>query len=107
MTEEDLRPYTVMKSFLMEMDLALAIARAQGEHLLKFRHPEGRFAETLRREIRRHKKNGKVVFLVKGEKFHTDYPEARYLLDRFPETASDPDLGKENAECTIVCISMP
>lgn len=104
MTVVDLRPYTRTRSAIMEADFALATAHAKGIMVVKFLHESDRVSELLRRSMRFHKREGRVRFLIPGEKFEPMDQATRYLFDRFPETEQDEDLGKKNKNMTIVFI---
>ncbi len=99
---KDLRDYPTPKSAVLEADFTLATAYVKREKLIKFLHNSDRVSLLLRRLIRQRKREGKVNFLIAGEKFKESDNITEYLLNQFPEEANDEDLGKQNKNITIV-----
>ena len=70
--------------------------------VIKFLHNSDRVSLLVRRQIRVRKREGKVNFLIAGEKFKVNETITEFLLNRYPEEANDEDLGKQNKDITIV-----
>lgn len=104
MLTKDLTSISLHKPMLREMEFTLATERCYGERLIKFITRSETATLLLRRTLRRLKEEGRICFFVSGEDFHADDQTTQYLINRFPQTASDPDLGKKNASITVVCI---
>lgn len=101
---------------LPDVDAALRILEYQfasaaviGERVVKVIHgygSTGRGCGKLRTAARRWGKNDpRVGFIVKGEDFSIFNPQARYLVEKFPSVADDPDLENCNEGITLFFIS--
>lgn len=101
---KDLRDIVLHKPMLREMEFTIATERCYGEKLIKFITRSETAALLLRRSLRKLKEEGRICFFVAGEDFHTDNQTTQYLLNIFPKEEKDPDLGKNNASITIVCL---
>ncbi len=99
---KDLRNCPTPKSAVLEADFILATAYVKRDMLIKFLHNSDRVSLLVRRLIRQRKREGKVNFLIPGEKFKENDNITEFLLNRFPEEAGDEDLGKQNKNITIV-----
>lgn len=106
MLTKDLREIVLHKPMLREMEFTLATARCYGERLIKFITRSETAATLLRRSLRKMKEEGRICFFVAGEDFRIEEQTTQYLLNVFPETEKDPDLGKKNADVTVVCLYM-
>ncbi|MBP3437504.1 MAG: hypothetical protein J6K61_06350 [Clostridia bacterium] len=98
---KDLRHLPSTKAAVLEAEFALLTARAKGIRLIKFLHDSDRVSLLVRRQIRVRKREGKVDFLIAGEKFKECDIRTEYLLNKYPEEAADEDLGKQNKNITI------
>ena len=108
--------YTIdLREGLPDVDAALRIleyqfasAAAIGEQVVKVVHGCGstvRGGGRLRTEVRRWGRNDRRVGLVvKGENFTEENPQARYLIEKFPQVAADADLEQHNEEITLFFI---
>lgn len=101
---------------LPDVDAALRILEYQfasalviGERVVKVIHgygSTGRGCGKLRTAARRWgKEDSRVGFIVKGEDFSIFNPQARYLVEKFPEVASDKDLENCNEGITLFFIN--
>ena len=101
---------------LPDVDAALRILEYQfasalviGERVVKVIHgygSTGRGCGKLRTAARRWgKEDSRVGFIVKGEDFSIFNPQARYLVEKFPEVAHDPDLENCNEGITLFFIN--
>ncbi len=101
---------------LPDVDAALRILEYQfasaaviGERVVKVIHgygSTGRGCGKLRTAARRWgKEDARVGFIVKGEDFSIFNPKARYLVEKFPHVASDPDLENCNEGITLFFIN--
>ena len=101
---------------LPDIDAALRILEYQfasaaviGERVVKIIHgygSTGRGCGKLRTAARRWGKNdSRVGFMVKGEDFSIFNPQARYLVEKFPEVANDKDLENCNEGITLFFIN--
>lgn len=106
MLVKDLSHIVLHDPLLREMEFTLATERCYGEKLLKFITRSKTVTLLVRRTLRKMKKEGKICFFVAGEDFSPEDQTTQYLLDVFPEVAKDPDLAKENASMTLVCLSL-
>lgn len=100
---------------LPDVDAALRILEYQfasaaviGERVVKVIHgygSTGRGCGKLRTAARRWGKNDpRVGLVVKGEDFSIFNPQARYLVEKFPHVAKDPDLENCNEGITLFFI---
>lgn len=100
---KDLRNCPTPKSAVLEADFIMMTEYVKGEHkVIKFLHNSDRVSLLVRRQIRVRKREGKVNFLIAGEKFKVNETITEFLLNRYPEEANDEDLGKQNKDITIV-----
>ena len=104
MLVKDLRPILLHKPMLREMEFILATERCYGEKLIKFITRSETATLLLRRTLRKLKDEGRICFFVAGEDFHRDNQTTQYLLNIFPHVEKDEDLGKKNADITVVCL---
>ena len=104
MQTKDLTTIALHKPMLREMEFTLATERCYGERWIKFVTRSETAAVLLRRSLRKLKEEGRICFFLPGEDFHADDQTTQYLLNLFPQTASDPDWGKKNTKITIVCL---
>lgn len=104
MLTKDLRHIVLHKPMLREMEFILATERCYGERLIKFITRSETAALLLRRSLRKLQEEGRICFFIAGQDFHTENQSSQYLLNVFPEMEKDPDLGKNNADITIVCL---
>lgn len=104
MLVKDLRPIALHKPMLREMEFILATERCYGERLIKFITRSETAALLLRRSLRRLQEQGRICFFIPGEDFHVDNQSTQYLLNIFPNEEKDEDLGKKNADVTVVCL---
>lgn len=104
MLTKDLRDIVLHNPMLREMEFTLATERCYGEKLIKFITRSETATLLLRRTLRKLKEENRICFFVAGEDFHVDNQTTQYLLNIFPKEESDPDLGKKNANITIVCL---
>ena len=99
---KNLRDWSTPRSAIIEAEFTLMTAYVKKIKLVKFLHNSDRVSLLLRRMIRVRKREGKVNFLIAGEKFKEGDNITEYLLNQFPEEANDEDLGKQNKNITIV-----
>lgn len=109
--------YTInLEEGLPDVDAALRIleyqfasAAARGERVVKIIHgygSTGRGCGRLRSAARRWGKNDpRVGLVVKGEDFSIFDANSRYLLEKAPLAAKDPDLGNANPGITLFFIN--
>lgn len=109
--------YTInIEEGLPDVDAALRIleyqfasAAAIGERVVKVIHgygSTGRGCGRLRTAARRWGRNdARVGVSIKGEDFSIFHPQTRYLLEKFPYVAKDPDLENANPGITIFFIN--
>lgn len=94
---------------LRTLEYRFASAAAVGERVVKVIHGCGstvRGCGKLRTEARRWGREDKRVgFIVKGKDFSLSNPQTRYLAEKFPQVASDKDLGKGNEGITLFFIN--
>ncbi len=104
MLVKDLRPIVLHKPMLREMEFTLATERCYGEKLIKFITRSETAALLLRRSLRKLQEQGRICFFIAGQDFHQNDQSTQYLLNIFPQVEKDKDLGKGNADITIVCL---
>ncbi len=104
MLTKDLRSIVLHKPMLREAEFTLATERCYGEHLIKFITRSQSAAQLLRRTLRKLQEEGRISFFIAGEDFHKGDQTTQYLLNIFPNEEGDADLGKGNADATIVCL---
>ena len=101
---KDLRHLGDLQETILEAEYFLATARVKGCGVFKLLHTADKQGLLLRRALRRHKAEGKILFRVKGEEFSHRMKETQYLIDRYPFVEDDEDLDKQNPEITVVCV---
>ncbi|MBE6656226.1 MAG: hypothetical protein E7609_05100 [Ruminococcaceae bacterium] len=104
MLVKDLRSIVLHKPMLREMEFTLATERCYGEKLIKFITRSETAALLLRRSLRKLQEQGRICFFIPGQDFHPDDQSTQYLLNIFPQVEKDKDLGKKNADITVVCL---
>lgn len=91
------------------LEYGFASAAALGERVVKIIHgygSTGRGGGKLRAAARRWgKEDVRVGVVVKGEDFSIFDASSRYLLEKCPELAKDPDLGNANPGITLFFIN--
>lgn len=109
--------YTInIEEGLPDVDAALRIleyqfasAAAIGERVVKVIHgygSTGRGCGRLRTAARRWgRNNARVGLSIKGEEFSIFDANSRYLIEKFPHVAKDPDLGNANPGITLFFIN--
>ncbi len=91
------------------LEYGFASAAAIGERVVKIIHgygSTGRGCGRLRSAARRWGKNDpRVGLIVKGEDFSIFDANSRYLIEKFPHVAKDPDLENANPGVTLFFIN--
>ncbi|NLK40188.1 MAG: hypothetical protein GX303_08140 [Clostridiales bacterium] len=97
-----------VQSALKHAEFSIASVRAQGGRLIKFIHgygssgKGGKIRTQVRKMLNSYKQKGRVSVCVYGENFSIFDAGTRYLLDRYPSLAKDPDLNRGNMGITFV-----
>jgi len=104
----DLNASVNSRSMLVDVEFAIACAKAEGGGLIKFLHDDETTGAQIKKIVRAHLrnalKNGAVQIIVNGENYLPDDRTVRFLREFFPEIADDTDLGKNNRSITLVKI---
>lgn len=95
---------------LARLDRKLAVARQQGEALVKLIHGYGSTGAggdiriAVQRRLRELADNGQIRGSIFGESWSTSDEETWRLLQSHPALKADPDLGRRNKWITIVVL---
>lgn len=97
-------------SALKQLEFFIASTRASKGRVIKIIHgygssgKGGRIRGAVRRLLKEYKEAGRLTLFIKGEDFSIFDPSTRYLIEKFPETAKDPDLNNSNQGITYVLL---
>ncbi len=89
---------------------ALHAAKHDGLRVVKVVHgygssgAGGALRPALRKSLQLRKKEGLIIKIIWGEKWSIFEPDARTVLEQYPELQSDPDLDRCNQGITIVLL---
>jgi len=95
---------------LRSLEFFIANVRVQNEKVIKIIHGYGssgrggKIRSATRKMLKEYKDSGKITLLIKGEKFSIFDPSTRYLIEKCPETANDPDLNNGNMGITYIML---
>ncbi len=95
---------------LRQLEFFIANVRVSKGKVIKIIHgygssgKGGKIRTAVRKLMKEYKDSGRIVVLIKGENFSIFDPSTRYLLEKFPETANDPDLNNSNGGITYIML---
>ena len=95
---------------LRQLEFYIANTRVKGDKVIKIIHGYGssgrggKIRSATRKLLKQYKEDGRITLLIKGENFSIFDPSTRYLIERFPETANDPDLDNANSGITYIML---
>jgi len=100
----DTRECRNLKSVERTVLFTLATARAEGRHIVKIRHTDGRIVQ-LRPFLRSLLRRGEIRLFIEGTKLgDEDDPGSLYLLANFAAETADPAFWERDAGVTVVCV---
>lgn len=99
-----------VNSALKQLEFFIASTRVSKGRVIKIIHgygssgKGGKIRTACRKLLKEHKTQGRITLFIKGEDFSIFDASTRYLIEKFPETSSDPDLNNANAGITYVLL---
>ncbi|MBQ2863658.1 MAG: Smr/MutS family protein [Clostridia bacterium] len=97
-------------SALRQLEYFIASTRVSKGRVIKIIHgygstgKGGKIRASVRRMLKEYKQTDRLTLFIKGEDFSIFDASTRYLIEKFPETASDEDLNVSNAGITYVLL---
>ena len=97
-------------SALKQLEFFIASTRVSKGRVIKIIHgygssgKGGKIRSAVRRMLKEYKDTDRLTLLIKGENFSIFDASTRYLIEKFPETAKDPDLNNSNAGITYIML---
>ena len=97
-------------SAIKQLEFFIASTRVSKGRVIKIIHgygssgKGGKIRSACRKLLKEYKAQGRVTLFIKGEDFSIFDVSTRYLIEKFPETSNDPDLGNANAGITYVLL---
>ena len=99
-----------VNSALKQLEFFIASTRVAKGRVIKIIHgygstgKGGKIRSAVRRMLKDYKQTERLTLFIKGEDFSIFDPSTRYLIEKFPEAASDKDLNASNAGITYVLL---
>ena len=97
-------------SALKQLEFYIASTRVAKGKVIKIIHgygssgKGGKIRGAVRRMLKEYKDTGRLTLLIKGENFSVFDASTRYLIEKYPETARDPDLNNANSGITYIML---
>ena len=100
---------TTIKAAVKAVTFTVASERARGGALIKLLHrdeKESSFVASLRRSLRRLKTAGRVECIIRGREFADTSTEALFLVNKYPELATDEHYGGREDTMTLLYLNV-
>ena len=97
-------------SALKQLEFFIASTRVSKGRVIKIIHgygssgKGGKIRTAVRKMLKEYKETDRLTLFIKGENFSIFDASTRYLIEKFPETANDPDLNNANQGITYVLL---